>query len=424
MVAFASNGWPTTKGTITTANVAYKESTSSDARGSYSVFLEYHFKVKETTYSGQKIAFGVSDAISGLNRGEEASRDIVNNYPPGAEVAVHYNPSNPAQCVLKPGPTIGLYFIIAFALFAIVGHLQYALEQLQGVGTQITPASLIRVFGFMAFFLTGMAALAFPSVFGGLSNLLQPNTAPQAVNGPLAKQGHILDKAAMAAAAQAKEKAYEGRYKLHDPAKVEALYRKAIKFEENAYGASSGQVYDVLIELGTYLQKIGEDEKAIDVLKRADQVWISILPYTNWHDHVIGVLSLAPLLEDNDRGKEAIMEYQKLGKEEARILGKNDLLVANSLRGLADSYERQKMFKEEEQSLSEALAITEKATGKNSDDYFYALRDLGAGQLAGGNKAEALKTLNNAYDLGRKKLGDRNDQVQWVRIKIEEAQGK
>jgi Protein of unknown function (DUF3592) len=175
LFALQSNSWPTATGLITKSGIGYQDSHSSTAGGVYTVTIEYQFKVNNVNHTGRLISFGVSDAVPNLNRGADGSQALIDEYPVGAEVAVHYNSNNPAQCVLRPGPTIGLYFIIAFSLFAIFCHLQYAYEQWQGVGTRVTTMTFVRTFGFMGFFIVGLLSLIFPLQAKMLGNLIQPD---------------------------------------------------------------------------------------------------------------------------------------------------------------------------------------------------------------------------------------------------------
>lgn len=108
--------WPATQGEITSSAVKYHS--SNKGRGSYSAEIRYQFRVEPSTYTGDRVAFG---GVSGKHAGAQT---IVNRYPQGKPVEIHYHPTDPGLCVLEPGlhafafalPGAGLVFA-GFGLF-------------------------------------------------------------------------------------------------------------------------------------------------------------------------------------------------------------------------------------------------------------------------------------------------------------------
>lgn len=76
----------------------------------------YQYTVSATEYTSEREYFGIRFAIPDCSAG----------YVTGSMAAVHYNPADPAQAVLKPGyyrsAAFGLFAGLAFMAFAAVAH--------------------------------------------------------------------------------------------------------------------------------------------------------------------------------------------------------------------------------------------------------------------------------------------------------------
>jgi hypothetical protein len=115
--ADASQGWPATTGRITDAHVNHSTSTDSDgdSSDSYSAQVSYEYQALGQPHTGTRISFGFAKSYNSRHQAEnELAR-----YPLGAQVAVYYNPSNPAEVVLERkaggstlGTVLGVLFII------------------------------------------------------------------------------------------------------------------------------------------------------------------------------------------------------------------------------------------------------------------------------------------------------------------------
>ena len=123
--ARASTGWPTAPGTVVASSVERRE--HSGSKGGKSVTYEaavlYEFPVDGATYNGNRVAYGDYGSSSASH-----ARGIVNRYPKGSAVTVHYRPGSPEECLLEPGvkgqtlvlPGIGLVFLFAGLFMAVV----------------------------------------------------------------------------------------------------------------------------------------------------------------------------------------------------------------------------------------------------------------------------------------------------------------
>jgi hypothetical protein len=111
-----AKSWPTTVGTIRTAQIG--QHSSSKGGSTYSADISYSYSVGDTRYLGTKVAFGMMSASASYARG------VLNRYPVGAEVQVYYSPTNPGTAVLEPGVHGGAWICFGvggvFALFGVM----------------------------------------------------------------------------------------------------------------------------------------------------------------------------------------------------------------------------------------------------------------------------------------------------------------
>lgn len=117
--------WPSTMGTV---NASYLESRSSSEGGSsnYPV-VQYSYQVGGQAYQGTKLAPGPE--VGGTGAGK-----VVERYPPGAQVMVFYNPTNPSDTVLErkaPAQWLMWFLLILFdcILCGLVPVLYFAFGQ-------------------------------------------------------------------------------------------------------------------------------------------------------------------------------------------------------------------------------------------------------------------------------------------------------
>jgi hypothetical protein len=121
--AKASRDWPSVPGVITRSAVATKNS-GGKTRYRYDVVYRYQVEGRELTCSnvffGDDVFFG-GDVSS---RSSDTAYKVTKRYPEGAEVAVYYEPEDPASAVLEPGARWQSYVLFVIGLvFLIVGVL-------------------------------------------------------------------------------------------------------------------------------------------------------------------------------------------------------------------------------------------------------------------------------------------------------------
>jgi len=119
--ARASTEWPTARGEIVSASVERHQRSGTGAGRSggttYHAEVLYDFSIEGTKYSGTRVAFGDYGASDAAH-----ARNIVNRYPKGERVSVHYMPDNPEVCVLEPGTKVQTWLLAGIGLiFFCVG---------------------------------------------------------------------------------------------------------------------------------------------------------------------------------------------------------------------------------------------------------------------------------------------------------------
>ncbi len=111
-----SEHWPVTDGIIQSAEM--KSHQGSKGGTTYSAEVTYTYQVTGTSYTGDKISIGQMSSSS------EYARAILNRYPVGKTVSVHYLPGNPSDAVLETGIHGGTWICLgvgtAFTLFGIM----------------------------------------------------------------------------------------------------------------------------------------------------------------------------------------------------------------------------------------------------------------------------------------------------------------
>jgi hypothetical protein len=121
--ADASKRWPTSPATVTASALEQ----SPDNKRRYRAAVVYRYRVGAKEYQSDRVFWGGNEG----RRKHMAS--VVETYPPGCKVPVHYNAQNPAEAVIDPVQHTGsrplvLYAMamMALGLFALTGGV-YAL---------------------------------------------------------------------------------------------------------------------------------------------------------------------------------------------------------------------------------------------------------------------------------------------------------
>ena len=120
--AKASSSWPKVQGQVVESDVERERSRSGTGRNrrtktTYKANVFYDYSVNGTKYSSHKVSFGEYSSSSPGH-----ARRIVNRYPKGKTVEVHYNPEKPQVAVLEPGVSWSSYMPLGIGVvFAIAG---------------------------------------------------------------------------------------------------------------------------------------------------------------------------------------------------------------------------------------------------------------------------------------------------------------
>jgi uncharacterized protein (TIGR03435 family) len=111
-----SEQWPVTEGIIQSAEM--KSHQGSKGGTTYSAEVTYAYQVAGTSYTGDKVSIGQMSSSS------EYAHGILNRYPVGKKVSVHYPPGDPSDAVLETGIHGGTWICLgvgtAFTLFGIM----------------------------------------------------------------------------------------------------------------------------------------------------------------------------------------------------------------------------------------------------------------------------------------------------------------
>ena len=115
----ASRSWPSASGQVTGSEIQVKTFHFLTRMGGtsteYRPQIHYAYNVDGIPYQGAQITYGSIDVS------QPAAQAMLDKYPPGAEVAVYYNPKKPGEAVLEHADTGVAWFAILGALAALIG---------------------------------------------------------------------------------------------------------------------------------------------------------------------------------------------------------------------------------------------------------------------------------------------------------------
>ena len=99
--ALASRGWPQTEGSIIAASINKRSHRDSDHRTRIAYFpqVRYRYLVNGRPYTSTRIEFGMGES----GGRQEWAQKVVNRYPLGKNVVVHYKSQDPSYAVLEVG---------------------------------------------------------------------------------------------------------------------------------------------------------------------------------------------------------------------------------------------------------------------------------------------------------------------------------
>jgi len=115
-----SGNWPGAQGTISSSGVSKRTSKDSNHRTKTTYYpkVGYHYQVDGRKYTSHRIEFGGGET----GGSQKWAQKVVNKYPAGKTVAVHYNPQDPNYGVLEAGFTWrSIIVLLSGILFCAVG---------------------------------------------------------------------------------------------------------------------------------------------------------------------------------------------------------------------------------------------------------------------------------------------------------------
>lgn len=117
VMGLRSKKWPLTTGKIIMSEVRIKVSSAGSGPhpASYEPYVLYEYYVNGKRMQSEQLAFGGRLQVS-----EKRAKQVIENYPAGRNIPVHYNPKKPAEAVLVAGNIIGVYITLAIG-FVFIG---------------------------------------------------------------------------------------------------------------------------------------------------------------------------------------------------------------------------------------------------------------------------------------------------------------
>ncbi len=132
--------WPVTDGIVQSAEM--KSHSGNHGGITYSAEVTYSYQVAGATYTAGKVAIGQ------MSSSAEYAQGILNRYPVGKKVSVHYSPDDPPDAVLETGIHGGIWICLgvgtAFTLFGIL-FLQIQRAALRAQMPGAPPSSSVTV---------------------------------------------------------------------------------------------------------------------------------------------------------------------------------------------------------------------------------------------------------------------------------------
>ncbi len=98
--------WPVVEGIVTRSEITGERAISPT--------IEYSYAVNGTTYRTQTHVH--APMFGGKRKKLDVAETLVEKYPVGRKLNVHYNPGQPSRSTLTPGPTWDMYTKPAFGL--------------------------------------------------------------------------------------------------------------------------------------------------------------------------------------------------------------------------------------------------------------------------------------------------------------------
>lgn len=117
MRAQASPTWPTVTGVVTISELGKHVGNERATSTTYRADISYDYVANDRSYVNGAINFATVNSSD-----PAAARRLLKRYPVGKQVTVYYNPAEPQEAVLEPGPAAGSWFLPLFGGgFVVVG---------------------------------------------------------------------------------------------------------------------------------------------------------------------------------------------------------------------------------------------------------------------------------------------------------------
>ncbi len=115
--SFRCAHWPTTQGVIQTAKMERHESRNKTGTTfTYSADISYNYQVAGTNYTSTRLAFGE------MSSSTDYAQRILDRFPVGRKVPVHYSPDDPRLAVLETGVHGGTWICFGVGtVFSLAG---------------------------------------------------------------------------------------------------------------------------------------------------------------------------------------------------------------------------------------------------------------------------------------------------------------
>jgi hypothetical protein len=129
-------GWPRTEATITTAELLKQSTTArtSDGRSREESWNSFHVIYRYTVAGREYVAGGVEPWDFGMQNSAGAAK-MRERHPPGSTAKVAYNPKNPAEAYIEPGPSSFALALIGIGAVMALSGLWVRRKASQGIGT-------------------------------------------------------------------------------------------------------------------------------------------------------------------------------------------------------------------------------------------------------------------------------------------------
>lgn len=174
IAASRSVSFPTAPGQVVSSEVESQRSSGGGGVGRgrtvHRAKISYTYTIGGQTYSGDRVRYAEWSSSSSGH-----AQSLVQRYPPGAPISVHYNPARPEVSVIEPGLSDESRFVLVFLApfnFILIGIWAFAWRSLSGRATRLpqpqesgviryrlAPVSVFMVAGIFAM------AVAVPAVF-------------------------------------------------------------------------------------------------------------------------------------------------------------------------------------------------------------------------------------------------------------------